>query len=116
MPEVAGDLEGHGRTYLGDGGDELALFGTEGNIFEEGFGVLDVFGHFGQGRIREEREEILKGLHSEARIGRDGGEGQEQGTPMGRIRIEGAVKWLAVEEVKEDGGGVGLGGHGLLYV
>lgn len=116
MTEVAGDLEGHGRTNLRDGGDELALFGTEGNIFEEGFGVLDVFGHFGQGRIREEREEVLKGLHSEAGIGRDGGEGQEQGAPMRRIGIEGAVKGLSIEEVKKDGGGVGRGGHGLLHV
>ena len=94
--EVAGDIGSNGRSNFRDGGDELALFGIEGNIFEEGIRVCDVFGNFSQRGIWQEREEALKSLRPEAGMGRDGGKRQDEGAPMVWKGIEGAGKGLSV--------------------
>jgi hypothetical protein len=60
------------------------------------------------------REEAFKSLPPEVGMGRDGGEGLDEGAPMRRIGIEGAGKGPALQEVEEDGGGVGMVGHALL--
>jgi len=104
--EVAGDLGGHSGADLRDGEDNLALFGIERDIFEEGGRIMDVFCNFFEHRIREAGEEALESLRPEAGMVRDGGEGQEEGAPMGRKGIEGAGEGLPLQEVVEDGGGV----------
>ena len=105
--EVAGDLGGHSGADLRDGDDNLALFGIERDIFEEGGRITDVFRNFFEHRIREAGEEALESLCPEAGMVRDGGEGQEEGAPMGWKGIEGAGEGLPGQAVKEDGGGVG---------
>ena len=68
---------------------------------------MDVFRNFFEHRIREAGEEALESLMPEAGMVWGGGEGQEEGAPMGRKGIEGAGEGLPGQKVMEDGGGVG---------
>lgn len=111
LMQVAGDFGRLSGTNLRDGGDDLALFGIEGRVFEKGIGIFDVFSYFIQHSIWEAREEALKSLPPEVGMGRDGGKRMDEGAPMGRVWVEGARMRMALEEVNEDGGGVGEGGH-----